>query len=37
MLATVAVPAGPSVSAFRAGRTPVTHGLAKINNVVYRT
>ena len=25
MLATVAVPAGPSVSAFRAGRTPVTH------------
>jgi formylglycine-generating enzyme len=25
VLATVAVPAGPSVSAFRAGRTPVTH------------
>ena len=25
MLATVAVPAGPSVAAFRAGRTPVTH------------
>jgi formylglycine-generating enzyme required for sulfatase activity len=25
VLATVAVPAGPSVAAFRAGRTPVTH------------